>query len=97
MNIEWTELAIDRVSRIAEYIAYDSPSSADKWIDKIFCCVGRLEEFPESGRHLPETPTRLGLRELIMNNYRVIYKISHTTGFILTVKHSRQILPNGEI
>ena len=97
MKIEWTELAIDRVSEIVKYIAYDSVASAEKWTDKIFDYVVRLEEFPESGRHLPETPNRLEVRELLLGNYRIIYKIATSKIYILTVRHGKQILPEEEI
>lgn len=42
------------MSEIAEYIALDKPSAAEKWVDDIFNSVKRLEQFPESGRIIPE-------------------------------------------
>ncbi|MCK5354564.1 MAG: type II toxin-antitoxin system RelE/ParE family toxin, partial [Methyloprofundus sp.] len=50
MKIIWSPLAIDRVAEIAQYIAQDSPNSAQKWVESIFQVVERLEKFPESGR-----------------------------------------------
>jgi toxin ParE1/3/4 len=54
MKITWSPLAIDRASEIAEYIAMDKPSAADKWVNTVFSKVKRLESSPKSGRVVPE-------------------------------------------
>jgi plasmid stabilization system protein ParE len=53
VKIIWSPLAIDRVAKIAEYIAQDSPNSAQKWVESIFKIIERLEEYPKSGRIIP--------------------------------------------
>jgi addiction module RelE/StbE family toxin len=97
MNIKWTDQAEDRVYDIASYIALDSVVEAVKWVDKIFNYVKRLENFPESGRVVPELASRQDLRELVFKNYRIIYRIEKTTVYILTVRNYKQILPINEI
>ena len=96
MTVIWSPLAIERVSEIAEYIAQDKPSAATKWLDKIFALVARLNKFPESGRIVPEIENPI-FREIISGNYRIIYKYENAEIVILTVRHSRQILPIEEI
>ena len=97
MNIEWTSLAENRVYDIASYIALDSLSEAEKWIEDIFNQVGQLEDFPEIGRYIPEMDGRNDLRELLFKNYRIIYKIEKSAVYILTVRNYKQILPINEI
>ncbi len=97
MNIEWTDQAEDRVYDIASYIALDSVLEAIKWVDKVFDYVKRLENFPESGRIVPELANRQDLRELVFKNYRIIYRIEKTTVYVLTVRNYKQILPINEI
>ncbi len=97
MNIEWTDQAEDRVYDIASYIALDSLVEATKWVDNIFDYVKRLENFPESGRPVPELASRENLRELVFKNYRIIYRIEKSTVYILTVRNYKQILPINEI
>jgi toxin ParE1/3/4 len=92
MKVTWAPLAIDRVAEIASYIAEENPPAAEKWIRKIFARVGQLTSFPESGRHLPET-NRPDIRELVWGNYRIIYRIESHQVAILTVRHTKQILP----
>jgi len=96
VKIIWSPLAIDRVAEIAEYIAQDSPTSAQKWVESIFQVVERLEKFPKSGRIVPEV-MQDDFREIIHGNYRIIYRLLTETVSILTVRHGRQILPINEI
>ena len=96
MKIIWSPLAIDRVAEIAQYIAQDSPNSAQKWVESIFNAVDRLEQFPKSGRVVPEI-MQDDFREIIYGNYRIIYRFYSENVSILTVRHGRQILPVDEI
>jgi toxin ParE1/3/4 len=89
-------LAIDRVAEIALYIAQDSPNAAQKWIESIFQAVERLEQFPKSGRIVPEI-LQDDFREIIHGNYRIIYRLQSERVSILIVRHGKQILPINEI
>jgi len=96
MKIMWSPLAIDRITEIAEYIAKDNPSAARKWVEILFGKVELLESSPLSGRVAPET-RREEIRELIHDNYRIIYRVEKNKISVLTIRHGRQILPIGEI
>jgi plasmid stabilization system protein ParE len=96
VKITWSPLAIDRVIEIAQYIAQDSPNSAQKWVESTFKTVERLEQFPKSGRIVPEI-MKDEFREIIHGNYRIIYRLQSESVSILTVRHGRQILPVNEI
>lgn len=96
MRIIWSPLAVDRASEIADYIAQDKPSAAKKWIDTIFSKVEKLKSSPEIDRIVPEINDSQ-FRELIYGNYRIIYRIETKQISILTIRHSRQILPINEI
>ncbi|NOQ65381.1 MAG: type II toxin-antitoxin system RelE/ParE family toxin [Methyloprofundus sp.] len=96
MKIIWSPLAVDRVEEIAKYIAQDSPNSAQKWVESTFNVVERLEQFPKSGRIVPEI-VQNDFREIIHGKYRIIYRLHSESISILTVRHSRQLLPIDEI
>ena len=96
MKIIWSPLAIDRASEIAEYIAQDKPSAAEKWINTIFSKVEHLRSSPEIGRIVPEIKNEK-FRELIYGNYRIVYRIEKKQISILTIRHGKQILPINEI
>ena len=96
MRIIWSPLAVGRASEIADYIAQDKPSAAEKWIDTVFSKVEQLKSSPEIGRIVPEINDSQ-FRELIYGNYRIIYRIETKQISILTIRHGRQILPINEI
>ncbi len=96
MKIVWSPLAVDRVFKIAEYIALDKPSAAADWVDTVFESVKRLRKFPRSGRVIPEIKLD-EFREIILDNYRVIYRIEEKQVSILTVRSGREILPVDEV
>ena len=92
MKIVWSPLALERVNDIADYMAETGAEAAKVWLIDIFGAVGRLQEFPESGRVVPEV-NRPNIRELVFKNYRVERKQVS----ILTVRHGKQRLPVKEI
>jgi len=96
MKIVWSPLAVDRVSEIAQYIAKDKPSAAEKWIKTVFSRIEQLKFSPETGRIVPEIEN-VHFRELIYGNYRIIYRIESEQISILTIRHGMQILPIDEI
>lgn len=96
MNIIWSPLATEQARDIASYIAMDKPSAAASWIDSIFNSVERLNNFPESGRVVPEI-NRKNIREIVQGNYRIIYKITQGTIHVLVVKSYRQKLRGAKI
>jgi toxin ParE1/3/4 len=96
MRIQWSPLAVERISEIADYIAQDNPLAADKWVRSTFDRVKQVKDFSKSGRYVPEI-NRKDIRELIYGNYRIIYRVGTQTVSILTVKHFKQILPVEDI
>jgi plasmid stabilization system protein ParE len=96
MKIIWSPLAIDRASEIAEYIAQDKPSAAEKWINTIFSKIEKLRSSPEIVRIVPEIKKEQ-FRELVYGNYRIVYRIEKKQISILTIRHGKQILPINEI
>ena len=96
MKIIWSPISITRIQEISEYISNDSPSEALNWVNKIFDYVLELEKFPAMGRQVPEIKKN-NYKELILGNYRIIYRIDEKQINILTVRHVKQILPINEI
>lgn len=96
MKIQWSPLAVERVTEIAEYIALDSPMAANKWVNEIFDSTEKLSDFPNIGRVVPELKDQK-IRELIKGNYRIIYIVEEKGISVLTVRHGRQILPVDEL
>jgi plasmid stabilization system protein ParE len=91
VTVRWSPLAIDRVVEIAEWIAADHPAAADRIVDGLFDAAERLVDFPLSGREIPEFE-RPELREIIWEQYRIVYRIRGEHIDILTVRHTLQLL-----
>jgi len=91
MKIVWSPLALDKISDIADYIALDKPTASLNWIESVFSEVEKLSSFPESGRIVPELSSDQ-YRELIIGNYRVIYKQFKSEIQILTIRNFKQLL-----
>lgn len=92
MKVLWTDLAIERVGDIADYITRDNPAAAERWVKNIFEQVEEIKEYTNRYRHIPESSDRT-LREVIFGNYRIIFKSKPDVITIMTVRHFKQILP----
>jgi len=85
----WTEPARDDLREILRFIGQDNPVAARNVIREIREKVERLTQFPLSGRAVPEL-SDADFREVIVENYRVIYRLVGNTVEILTVVHGRR-------
>ena len=90
-RIVWSRVARDDLGAIVSYIRADSPGYARSFGLRVRQRVTRLEAFPESGRLVPEDPTNT-YRELILGNYRVIYRYERDTVTIVTIIHGMRTL-----
>ena len=93
MKVKFTPSARVQFLEGLEYIRQDSPSAAVNFRNKAEVVLRRLEEFPESGRSIPEFPG-LPHREVIIPPYRFFYRVAGKTVWIVAVWHSAQ-LPKG--
>jgi toxin ParE1/3/4 len=96
MKVVWSPLALESVEEIADYIARDDVEAARIFLIDIFAAVGRLRNFPQSGRAVPEV-NRPDIREIIFRKYRVIYRVARQQVWVLTVRHGKRRLPLEEV
>ena len=89
----WSDAAIADLEGIHDYIARDSHQYARHQVERIYRSTEHLRRFPESGRHIPEFPY-LPHREIVVDNYRVIYRYEADRKIVLvvTVIHVRRLL-----
>ena len=74
--INWTESALLDLDEIAEYIAINNILAAKALVKSVFHCVERLEDFPFSGRNVPELP-HLDYREIVLPPCCIFYKVTN--------------------
>ncbi len=90
-EVIWSPQAKADLHEIAEYISVDSVHYAEAIVSRILASVERLKKFPSSGRIVPELGMS-AIREVVLGNYRIVYRLLETYCEIVTVMHSRQDL-----
>jgi addiction module RelE/StbE family toxin len=86
VNLEWTEPAREDLRNIRRYISQDSEYYAERFAARLVEAVERLVAFPNMGRAVPEAK-RSDTREIIVHNYRVMYRSEPDRVLILAIVH----------
>ena len=89
LTVKWSDIALQRIYEIADFIAKDAPQASSKWIETLFEQEKNLRQLPFIGRMVPEVKKE-NVREILIGNYRLIYKIVEKEIWILTVKNQRE-------
>lgn len=90
MNVRFTPSAEMHFLSALEFILRDDPAAAVSFRDRALESLERLQDFPESGRHIPEFPD-LPYREVLVPPYRFFYRVEEGTVWIVNVWHDAQI------
>lgn len=94
-QVEWSNLGLDDLDEITRYISKGSPHFARDFAERIFDRTDKLSEFPLSGRAVPEAKDR-SIREVIVQHYRVIYRVEPNRVLVLAVMHGSRDLAGME-
>ena len=86
VKVVWTESALNDLQTIIEHIAKDSPVYAERFGTRVVRAPRILQQSPFLGRIVPEFNDQ-SIRELIYGSYRIIYKATDTSCFIVAVIH----------
>jgi toxin ParE1/3/4 len=90
--VTWTSVAENDLKAIIEYIAVNNPQNALKILNQIKEIASNLYTLPERGRIVPELQEQ-GIsqyRELIIQPWRLIYRVAEREIYVLSVLDSRQ-------
>ena len=86
MRVEWSDCARDDLDDLVRYIGRDSELYARRFAERVVLATRRLQAFPESGRMIPEAEDK-ALREIIVQGYRVMYRLETNRALVLAVMH----------
>ncbi len=91
-EVRWSETSEKDLIRIIEYISQDNPSIAYEKFKEIKDKASCLYSFPDRGRIVPELHKQgiIQYRELIVSSWRIIYRISIKSVYVLSVLDARQ-------
>jgi len=87
MKVFWTEQAWARLAEIEAFVRRDDLEAASRLVDH----GEALARYPDRGRKLPEIPGS-GLRELLVGNYRLVYRRGSKEIEVLTVFEGHRLL-----
>jgi toxin ParE1/3/4 len=74
VELRWSESAVHDLEELCNYIAKDSEEYARNIARRIIDNIESVAAFPYSGRIVPEYNNEV-IREKILLNYRLIYRI----------------------
>ena len=92
MRVFWTLRAEQCVRHIADYVGADDVVAARRLVARIRDRVHKVARMPGSGRAVPEI-ARPDLREVLVGNYRVIYRLWNGALYVLFVVEGHKLLP----
>ena len=90
-RIVWSPRAAKDLDSIADYIAADSPTYAGTVLKNIVNQTRILARFPQAGRMVPEYDDE-NMREPIVYDYRIIYRLEQDEALIVAVIHGKRVL-----
>lgn len=84
IELIWSPRSVADLEEIRAFIDADSPAWAELTVRRLVAAVERLQQFPDSGRMVPERQSP-DLREVLSGNFRVVYRRGATRVEIVTV------------
>ena len=92
VSIRWTNIALENLEDIGNYIGKDSMKYARIMVRNIFMATNILKQHTHAGRMVPEF-NNPNIRELIRGNFRIVYRIIDEKHIdVVTVHHSARLL-----
>ena len=99
MRVVWSPTALGQLDEIYDIIATERGSAAAaKWFFKIQNAVDNLADFPLSGPRISECAfgnhftDLVGLRQLVVKPYRVVYEATDNACYILAVMRTCRLI-----
>jgi toxin ParE1/3/4 len=88
-RVVWTQTAERALSEAAEYVAQDSQTAAEALVERLLKAASSLEHFASRG-HPPPEFSDLSIPELLVQPYRLIYRVTEADVVVLALIHQRR-------
>ena len=96
MTVIWTREALGKLNEIEEFIGTDNPERAEAFINYLIEHAESIAQNPKIGRTFPEI-LNPQIREIIVEKYRIVYRIKEEKIVILTVFEGHRLLRIDEL
>ena len=90
-RVIWTVAAWNDLETVADFISRDSPYYAAAWVRNVRDAARSLNLMAMRGRVVPEIGDRQ-IRELIIQSYRLVYKVEGSRVAVLGIIHGARDL-----
>lgn len=104
MNVIWSPTSLEQLDEIYDIIAAERDvATATKWFFRIQDSVDNLKDLPLSGSLVPECAFEehfvdfIGLRQLVVKPYRVVYEVADDTCNILGVLRTSRLIGDSNL
>ena len=92
MKVRWTQRSIQDLRDIGNFIAKDKPGAARRWVARLQERARKAALVPLAGRRVPELD-REDVREVLLGNYRIVYRPYPKYIEVLTVFEGHRLFP----
>ena len=96
MKVCWAPRALRCLQAIGAYIGTDDPRAARRWIRRLRERARLAGRFPRAGRVVPEFG-RDEVREILVRNYRIVYRILSKEVQVVYVFEGHQQLSSDDL
>ena len=96
MKLIWTAESLNKLIEIENFIAEDNPAAAIDFVEYLIVQSETILDNPLSGRVVPEF-SNIDIRELIRNNYRIVYRVQNDCIEILTIFEAHRLIRRVDI
>jgi len=90
-RVIWTVAVWNDLEAVADFISRDSPYYAAAWVRDVRDAARSLDLMSMRGRVVPEIGDR-HIRELIVQSYRLVYKVERSRVAVLGIIHGARDL-----
>ena len=91
-KLYWTRRAQTDLFALGRFVAKDNPDAARRLLETLLLRAEAAARMPRSGRRVPEL-RRDDLREIVVGNYRMVYRLRDRGIGILRVFESHRSFP----
>lgn len=88
MKLVYTEVAIDDLQRLREFIAVHNPPAAARVAAELLNKIELLPAFPKIGTVVEMAPVPESIRDMVFGKYIVRYSVHPNAIIILRIWHS---------
>lgn len=88
-RVVWTHGAERALTEAAEYVGQDSTTAAEALVERLLEAASSLEHLASRGHPLPELSDQ-SVRELLVQPYRLIYRVTEADVIVLALIHQRR-------